>query len=771
MSFIRIDNGNLEYTGVQLNPKVEFLSSSLTGELSGRTHVAPVRPKSIKVATFEILDQYNIIKNKHNNQQTFFNEANHLLSLNGAANQSAKNSKQINIQRFDQPSVFDSNQIIKSNIVNVLMPYHEHRYQNCNYSYSNYHTLNFFKSSKVPTGSALLYSNNGGRYDMTGAFSLNFWVNPRYSEQDYTPGTIFHLSSSIAVSLVKGNKRDENNEISDFKLLLQLSSSADLAPSSINVDNITNELVFTSSNYLNKNHWHHVCIQWGGKYYQNYTGSIYIDEIETNFAIPSQSLGNNNVSGLVIGNYYKGNFLNLKQLTGTDASAAEGYTASDTSGNPPLLANTFEHPLQAEVHEIKMFNKVLNTNVQTGQQYSEKDLVKLRGLTSLTNCQLYIPPFFNPNVNSRTTSVSTIQGVSKTSSTPFNESLSFRLNAHLLNLENFVSEFIYDTQPRLINLKESVGSNQTISGDEFVYSSQVLRKRNLSILPNDNGLFSPRYDIYSLKSILDPKERFTNPGLADSNLTDYSIINLENLTSTASYNAGLSSPQDVITGTFSQNIDNVSTTGFIGSNLGPNPFVPTRTVVEPYKWLPQHTRDVSSCEFVCYNVSDLYYGNRINPSTLEIFDNSLTGSGGKIKIRLKDNGVGSIYRADCLTKQATWNNVGNVFYNEGLIFIKSPHLHHFCKDRTDLKFRGDQNLHTMIINIPAYKDLFNSSSNPTYSAITPSENANDLGKSSVYITTVNIHDNNFNIIMKANFSQPIVKTDEDEFVIRLKEDF
>ena len=41
----------------------------------------------------------------------------------------------------------------------------------------------------------------------------------------------------------------------------------------------------------------------------------------------------------------------------------------------------------------------------------------------------------------------------------------------------------------------------------------------------------------------------------------------------------------------------------------------------------------------------------------------------------------------------------------------------------------------------------------------------------VYNAVVGKTDENFNIIMRANFAQPIVKTEEDEFVIRLKEDF
>ena len=77
----------------------------------------------------------------------------------------------------------------------------------------------------------------------------------------------------------------------------------------------------------------------------------------------------------------------------------------------------------------------------------------------------------------------------------------------------------------------------------------------------------------------------------------------------------------------------------------------------------------------------------------------------------------------------------------------------------------------MILNVPAFKEMFTSSSNPSFVSIPPSDGANDEELSTIYVTTVNIHDDNFNIIMKANFAQPIFKTEEDEFVIRLKEDF
>ena len=77
----------------------------------------------------------------------------------------------------------------------------------------------------------------------------------------------------------------------------------------------------------------------------------------------------------------------------------------------------------------------------------------------------------------------------------------------------------------------------------------------------------------------------------------------------------------------------------------------------------------------------------------------------------------------------------------------------------------------MILNVPCDKDLLNSSSNKTYVSAPPTNHYSDSELSTVYITSVNIHDDNFNIIMRANFSQPIPKTEEDEFVIRLKQDF
>ena len=84
----------------------------------------------------------------------------------------------------------------------------------------------------------------------------------------------------------------------------------------------------------------------------------------------------------------------------------------------------------------------------------------------------------------------------------------------------------------------------------------------------------------------------------------------------------------------------------------------------------------------------------------------------------------------------------------------------------------------MIINVPVGTAQFNSSSNPAYHSIingfttvSASLNVNDIDKEFVYITGINLHDNNYNVVAKANLSQPIKKRLTDTYMFRLKLDF
>ena len=779
MSFVKIDSQNFELMSLLLKPSVHFVSSSIGGGVTGSNYVAPFRSKCIK----QVIDLSTATTNLTDGDISQFDTDNFwraatlevaqastntninasllaYLSLIDDAPKDVRFSKTMDMFRFDPPVKYTKNSTVKNVIRNILMPHHIHRYDNCGFWYTNYNSLNFLSNSdKLLTGSCLLYPNVAGSYDLPDTFTTNFWINPRYSKSDtdYSAGTIFHISSSICVSLVSGSDVNSKGEEDSFKILLQLSQSADKPPSSINLNSPSgaypNNLIFTSSHSLRKNNWHNVTIMWGNSN-NNSSGSIFIDDKETNFHIPSSSLSStSSPAGLVIGNYFDGNDTTLGSFLGTHV-ASEGVSVINygLSADYAMTDKTFSHPLHAEVHDIRMHNT-----------YRDRAIIKNRDArytapTEITDdLVFYVPPYFYPDTPEREVLLTPFQYSTSNTTTndPFNVSYSFGVGGKMINLENYVREFVKGEYPRLFNLRPKTinVTIQDITADQYTYeltgSASQNVTRNFTILPCDNGLHTPKYDLLK-NSPLSSSDMFKK----SNNISDYSIINLDRLVPTASLYPGL-----------------VFTAGsifdaIVGSSPD-NPGVAPGSVLT----IAQRTRDVSSNEITVFDISNIYYGNKIHPGSFKIHDDNLTGSNGDIKITLRDNGRGSLYRADALTKHAEFNSVGTLLYDEGIAVIKSPNLLYFCKDKSDISFKGEQNIHTMIINVPCYEWAFTSSSNSTFTKINPTTGANDEDVSSIYITSVNIHDDNLNIIMKANLAQPIIKADDDEFVIRLKQDF
>ena len=183
------------------------------------------------------------------------------------------------------------------------------------------------------------------------------------------------------------------------------------------------------------------------------------------------------------------------------------------------------------------------------------------------------------------------------------------------------------------------------------------------------------------------------------------------------------------------------------------------------------TRDPSSNEVVFFDASNLFYGNRIKPGSFVVKDTAITGSSGKVSITLRDNGEGGLYRDDCKTEVATWNEVGAIIYEEGISVIKTPNIPFFGKDQFEVTMEGDHNVHVLEINVPAPKGKVNSSSNPSFKNLVPSDYASETADKFVYITSINLHDENFNIVGRANLAQPVVKRDTDGYMFRLKMDY
>ena len=865
MAFVNLEKQLFEKTTVMLKPRVTVISSSVGGGATGSAHIYPVR--SQRARNFYTADVANFLYDT--GQTNAFNEAlglgfatenadyqNQATLLSGIdflnsnfPNQTLKN-KSIPICRFDSPTFFNKEFTIVNNIINVLNPYHQHRYPDSGLHYGNYHTLNFFTGSDVPSDACLIYPNVTGTYHPENAFSLDFWINPRYDNQtagaEYNAGTIFHMSSSISLSLVSGSQTDEFGKVSSFKLLLQLSQSADFNPRTVSLSDPNNggsyprDLIFTSSHELNKNHWHHVCVRWGGQNTNNYSGSIVIDDESTSFYVPSASIhtdtytripGNLDYDTIVIGNFFD-SFPSVGQGL-FNSTAADANGTYDRGGSEPSSAvqdAAFTNGLNAEIHDIKFFHKYLNDQEieflkyngisdqpvlnSNGESVSEGNLYR-------DDLKFYVPVFFCPTsfYNREVKLVSffrdpllganqPLQGGYQSDSRdyklhgkthhPFNVELSNRVAVREINLENFVADLKNVNggnetsgfgMPRLQSLTASlVEKNIGQLVDKFtIFESKQAKKRNLTVLPNDNGLFSPNY--FAISDNID-KILFNGNTLLGgqrsalvSRNVDSSLSRVD-ISKTVQYSPELARPfpllvpDDDISRQGGDPYSRLTNTnlgqdgGQFDLTVGTTPESPTsQYYLTTYLCVPSRLRTDYSNQLTVFDVSNLYFGNRIDPGSFEIYDNAVTGSGGIVKIRLKDNENGSLYRSDCLTKQATWNNVGDIYYDEGLILIKSPHISYYCKDRTEISLNGEQNLHTLIMNIPVESGLVNSSSNATFKSMPPSENINDSDKEAVYITGVNIHDNNFNIIMKAHFAQPIIKADDDEFIIRLKQDF
>lgn len=136
---------------------------------------------------------------------------------------------------------------------------------------------------------------------------------------------------------------------------------------------------------------------------------------------------------------------------------------------------------------------------------------------------------------------------------------------------------------------------------------------------------------------------------------------------------------------------------------------------------------------------------------------------------LKDDGFGSLYRADWSGSFAKGCSVGNVFYEHGVVLIKHPSLYHFGKNGFETRFRGERNVHTVKYNMYANPLQLISSSNSSWSPDLAVDNnpGMNLDERYVYITDVYIHDENLNVVARTKLSQCCLKRASDKLKFRV----
>ena len=808
MSIQRFEPGDIEVFSIQAAPTTTYSSSS--SGVTGSAYVYARRSNTIKdyyinptnlgapSASFVEINDLNEVlaleklafKNNNAAFRTYY--ASQYLDLARKQPQSVRNVQKQEVLRFTPGVNLDLDMTRKFAITNLLMPYYRAFGTNYDFAYTNYHSLNFFTGSDVPSNSALIYPASGSnvlgtnystnKYVPTGSFSFDFWINPKYTtdttSSEFHAGTILHLSSTYALSLITGSSKDSNGYPDKYRLLLQVSSSAISTPSSINPSSLPNQAFLSNDNILERNKWQHVTVRWGTQTYNNGTGSFYVDGNNAgNFLLSTTSICQvgltNPPNSLVVGNFLEtgpGNdalfFSRLVQTRYGVPVTGSYFNSSQTIEQPSSFL--LSHPLNAEIHELKIYNRYLSQDEMLSRSLSGAPL-------NDPSLLFYLPPLFTEESPYRTVTASLgstnylggvlchpFENINGTTRTPFNTFLSFDTGGHLINLENHTRDFATGNYPRIINLTGSVIRNNTaqLSANDFLYATGSNRKASLTVLPNDNGNFIPNY--YQLLSSLS-SSFFHN----DNGDLAYNLVSLRNMIS-------LDETYDLAEPASGSALLNIASDGKIISSLSGLDVTSSIGVLN-YQRVPsifQRTREPSSLQAVVFDISNLFYGNKIKPGTFVLRDIDVSNSYGKLGMTLRDDGFGSLYRADSTGSWAINNSVGNIFYDNGVVLLKNPSLYFFGKNQFECSFTGERNIHVMKADLYANPLELVSSSNPSWNpSLKASNNLDDPDKRYVYITDLYLHDDNLNVIARTKLASPVLKKTSEKLVFHVKLDF
>ena len=835
MSLNRILPDDIEYFQLETNPKRLYTSSSVEG-VTGSVYLY-ARRSQIEKDLYPSSMFSSVAYKGDETVEAIRTDITHVTGTTNVQSQvqtymsavhteavAARLSQQQQIYRFVPPPDLNSDFLRKSVIKKTLYPWYRTDMPTMNWNATNFNSLNFFRSDNTPTSSVLIYPNatwedpsdfnrdgNGfylttsgsirAQYELVDQFTFDFWIKPRnyqILETDaYHAGTIVHMSGAYCISLHSGSSKDENGFVDKFRLCFQYgtqSGSNYVDPPSqlingVDINSGSDGIrVWTSDNILSKDTWHHVTVRHGGNVVNNGTGSIFIDStIDTYFSttlllpVGNNVLSNPWLSTLFVGNFFEGysgshnidNFTPAStiddiQYTGGISTYTEEFSYNryiTTNGETAFLTSdygisapyvpsssfAFNHPLNAEIHDLKIYDKYLDTNTISDLQTA--------GPTNLNNLRLFIPPFFTYESPIRSDELLTPfqTAYSSSTTTPFGATMAFSVWGHNINLENYCRDFASGMYPRMWDLSGSAlspNSQTALSANDFLYATGSITKRLYTVMPCDHGNFAPTFNTLSSSNYNNVKFR--------DDLGNYSFgtIDLNNIVSESASSASialrnLSNSQSIVTEVVKARPESIMES--TGSSLA----------------ILHRTGDTSSNQVVIFDISNLFYGKQIKPGTLELIDSEISGS--NFDVKLKDDGNGNLYRANSSGSNGfpTWATVGNVFYNEGLIVLKSPQLYFFGENQFSVKFNGLQNVHVMSIRALAKAGDLISSSNPTWKQsdqIDPTL-ANEYNQKFVNITGVNIHDENLNVIMRTNLAQPVQKKITDKMVVKIKIDY
>ena len=690
-------------------------------------------------------------------------------------------------------------------IQDILEPY----YGGSSWSYPNYHSINFYALSGVG-GGALLYPNIGDRYNLDGnQFTIDFRIKINHKIDDI--GTILHFPNNFSLFVRPNSEKDSFGKIKAYDLVFLLGGYSG------NVSFVNSPYSIKSLSCLKLNTWHKVTIRYNEDLvFGNNFISIDVDNKNVLF----QSANYNHLLSqiIVLGSFCLSDdhssskqkiFFNkrasltrgIEEFTGIDDS---NQNDEQPGGDSPFFS--FTNPLYAEIHDFSIHKGCLSDSV-----------VNASAKTTLwtDDCIFYLGPHFTETSGIRrskykinlidhtdkTTGVLRLPVVAEnlensnlngTTTEPFNTWLAYGTGGHYINIENFLSDIANIStlglgfcRPRIIGMSKSLTvfstSNQTTLPNTIFENDFNVRLRNLLILPCDDGEFRPDWNsnLFKYSPPLENKKVSTdislnlsfgqNP-LSNKNITRGISRDLYGVTPVRSlgvfwtnFSGSLVRDYKETNDQLTNNDDNNKIKEFISG-------IRSKSFPKPLRDI---TDDNASNQIVIFEISNLFYGKFIKPGTFSISDSQLLGSSdiNPVSVHLKDDGMGGLYRADSLGEHARWNTVGRIFYNEGLVLIKNPHLFFFGKSGFEVSFSGEQNIHTLKIEVVAPQNALNLSSNDPNQKLLPSNDPSDKKTGFVYITGLNFHDKNYNVVAKTQLAQPIVKRHEDKIMFRVQMDF
>ena len=622
------------------------------------------------------------------------------------------------------------------------------------YGYVNYNSINFVSCSNFPTASAIIFPNFPDAYgirDYTPErdFTLDFFIKPLAqfdNAKEYRAGTILHISSSICVSLVSGSSLGPDAKPDKFRIMLQLSQSADTKPSSIALSSLPlsfpNNLVFITPEVLDRDAWSRVTVRWGGAQRSRGEGSIQVNQSLTQFSANFPSISTGLASdAMMIGNYYDSGD-RIAKFFNTVSAAKYGTLIDPVPGSSvDPTGFTLSHPLHAEIHHISMFKRFLDSS-QIGNINDYYQLGPADGGPAF-----FMAPYFTSSIPANIilpiTPTDTDEG--KTDS-PISYKMALGYNALYVNNQNFFIDFARNKQSRALGMSEysEITDNFDLRNgtvDDLIMKQESVRKRNFSIMPCDDGNFSPDFSF------------------VDNDITRFHIV--DNLTSSMLISLERLAPDNTYIP-----IAEFGSFNYDGSDGQYLPFLQDMN----FGTARSSLADLSSNRVIIFSIPSIFYLNRIVPSTFVLTDSNLSGSGG-LSVTLRDDGRGNLYRSNCTTSQATWNRCGTILYSHGLVAILTPHLPFFGKNGYEMSFRGETRKIVANYLIPAPPETVNASFNPTYKEFPPTDLLSEQAENFTYITGINLHDENLNVIMRGKVSQTVQKREGDELVFRLRYDF